>query len=393
MTNDSKKIFLTLIPIILLGPIAMDIFLPVLPMIKNYFQISVIETQWTLSIFVAGFGVCQILVGFLSDKYGVQNTLLTSVIIFITASIICASSSNLPFFLIGRLMQALSSCCCMVLSFALARNISLRDIESVQAFSILSSCTGLAPIIAPLIGGLIVQYYGSWKYTFYFQALLATIGAGLFVRNMGSISHILKLSNQSCSRNFKSYGLVLKDFSFWHYAFFGSAGMIMLFTFFSVVPYIMLEEFHLSEKRFPTIFSIYSAGFICGNIITTILIKKINLDIILTLSYLAISFLSSIMIIFTNYISSLQIFTIFMFSINFFIGMSFGGSMSGAMKNFERNSATAASVYGAQQFMMAFCVTTLLVTYNFNTQYSLSIIILITSISVQCASFFIKKSY
>lgn len=389
--NKNTKIFLTFIPLVLLGPVAMDIYLPILPKIQSDFEISTIETQWTLSIFVMSFGLFQILVGLVANKYGTHHTLFVSIIVFIFSTMLCTFTQKIGIFLIGRFLQAASSCCCMVLCLATSRNISSRYETSVQVYSVLSGCTGFAPVIAPLIGGLIVEYLGTWQHTFYFQALLATIGMMILIKNKKVIPFDPHTHYRHSITDNRNYASVIKDLHFWNYTIFGAASMSILFTFFSVIQYILLEEFYVDIKYLPFIFSICAIGFVCGNFCNALIAKKINVYSIVLFSYTVILLISFIMIVLKTLVASIQILTLFMLCINFFVALSFGSSMAGAMKNFQNNSAIAASIYGFLQFFAAFFIATALVACDFKSQHCLVLVIFVISAATICISFIIKN--
>lgn len=117
-----NRLILLLIPIVLIGPLSMDMYLPAIPIMRDFFHVDNHSVQWTLSCFVLGFGISQLFVGFFSAKYGAGRCLIVALAIYCLGSIAASSSQSIEAIIVARLIQAVSACFTMVLAMALVRH-------------------------------------------------------------------------------------------------------------------------------------------------------------------------------------------------------------------------------------------------------------------------------
>ncbi len=177
MTN--KKLFPLLILMVIFSPLAIDIFLPALPIMAQDFSVSMTKIQWSITAFILTMGFGQLVTGPLADRYGRRPVAIGGIIIYGLSSILAAYSDSLAFFLISRLAQGLGACAIVVAAFATVRD-KYNAIESGVMYSYLNSAICCIPALAPLLGNVLTEYFG-WRSNFEFMAGYAAIaGAILF---------------------------------------------------------------------------------------------------------------------------------------------------------------------------------------------------------------------
>lgn len=381
------KILIALIPVVLLGPMAMDIFLPALGEIQQFFLMNTNQVQWTLSIFVLGYGLCQLFVGKLTKPQHTFKTLILAVTTFMFASLVCALAQQKIIFFVGRLLQAISACFCTVIAFAITRRAASSDKACAKICSIISGFTGFAPIVAPSIGGFIIAV-SNWHFVFYIQAAVAFISLLFLLRLIGQKFIFVKSVD-----NTMDYHVVYSDPMFWRYACYGSGGMVILFTFFSVAHNIFVSKLGLSNHLFPYVFSIYAAGFVIGSFLNAYLIDTVDLNLILNRAMAAVSGIAIVIVLQSYFIASLGLSVILMFLINFCLGFVFSSALPGALINYKGLSEIASSVYGAQQFLIAFLLTTFYVAYFQINLKSLGCFVFFVSVLTLIVSFILQSKY
>ena len=175
MAKANSKLFLVLLLGVLsaFGPFVVDLYLPSLPQLASFFETSASMTQLTLTTAMIGLAVGQLLLGPLSDKFGRKIPLIISLVIYIISTALIVYAPNIEAMIVLRVIQGLSSAGSVVISRAVATDL-YRGREMTRFFGLLMTINGLAPIISPILGSLLLEYI-SWKGVFLFLALIGVI--------------------------------------------------------------------------------------------------------------------------------------------------------------------------------------------------------------------------
>lgn len=177
MTN--KQLLPLLILMVIFSPLAIDIFLPALPIMAQDLSVSMTQIQWSITAFILSLGFGQLVAGPLADRYGRRPVAISGIIIYGLSSVIAAYSDSLAFFLISRLAQGLGACAIVVAAFASVRD-KYNAIESGVMYSYLNSAICCIPALAPLLGNILTENFG-WRSNFGFMTSYAVFaGAILF---------------------------------------------------------------------------------------------------------------------------------------------------------------------------------------------------------------------
>lgn len=176
MTN--KKLFPLLILMVIFSPLAIDIFLPALPIMAAEFIVPMNQIQWSVTVFILSMGFGQLISGPLADRYGRRPIAIGGIIIYGLASIMAAYSESLDFFLVSRLLQGFGACAIVVSAFASVRD-KYNAIESGVMYSYLNSAICCIPALAPLLGNVLTENFG-WRSNFEFMTGYAVF-AGLIL--------------------------------------------------------------------------------------------------------------------------------------------------------------------------------------------------------------------
>ncbi|WP_293682937.1 MFS transporter, partial [uncultured Phenylobacterium sp.] len=144
-----------------MGPLAIDMYLGSLPDIGASLRASPGQAQATVAAFLAGMALGQIFYGPWSDRVGRRIPILAGIAIFTLASIGCAMAATIDQLLVGRFVQALGACAGGVVSRAVVRD-QFSHTETARMLSLMMLIMGIAPILAPLIGSLLLVV-GGWR--------------------------------------------------------------------------------------------------------------------------------------------------------------------------------------------------------------------------------------
>ncbi len=264
MTKKQRtKLILILGAIAALGPLSIDMYLPSFPSIAKDLGVSTAQISLTLTTYFIGISVGQLIYGPLIDRYGRKPPLLFGLALYIVASVACAFSSSLELLIISRLFLALGGSVGMVSARAMVRDLfETKDVAKV--FSSLILVMGVAPIIAPAIGGILDSFL-SWRYIFltltgisillwilvYFSLEESKIPDKNFSLKLGKVGHryLQVLSN----RQFMVYGLA------------GSLAMAGLFTYIASSPLVLMERLGFEQRTYTWLFGVNAACFILGS--------------------------------------------------------------------------------------------------------------------------------
>ena len=147
------------------GPLSIDMYLPGFAAISRDLEASQAQVQFTLAVFFGGLGLGQAFYGPISDRYGRRRPLCFGVILFVLAGAACALARSIEGLVAWRFVQSIGGCAGIVIARAVVRD-RFDERESARVFSLLMLVMGLAPILAPLIGGQILVLFG-WRAIFW----------------------------------------------------------------------------------------------------------------------------------------------------------------------------------------------------------------------------------
>jgi MFS transporter, DHA1 family, multidrug resistance protein len=273
----SLKLILILGILSAYGPITIDLYMPALPTIGQEFQTD--RIQQTMSVYFLGLALGQLFVGPLSDKFGRKRPLLFGCALYALASLGCALSPSLESLLVFRFLQALGGCAGMVLTVSMVRDLfAVKD--SARVFSYLVLVMGLAPILAPLVGGQLLLYSG-WRVIF-----LILMGFGLLCFVMVAVglpeSLSLERRNKTALTNLAgTYHSLLTDLRFTAYAlpssFIGAGFTIYL----SSAALVFIEVYGVAPQHFGWIFGLNAVGLIAMSQVNAWLLRRYSSDFIL----------------------------------------------------------------------------------------------------------------
>jgi DHA1 family bicyclomycin/chloramphenicol resistance-like MFS transporter len=177
-TLPSRRIVAILLMVIPLSQIPLDAYTPALPDMALELGSSNAAMQNTVTAYMLGMSIAFIPVGVIADAFGRKPVLLSCLSIVVVTSLGCSVSGDVPLLLVLRFVQGAGACACMVLSYAVAADcFSGNRLTSISG--LLGAAWGLAPVLAPAVGGILVQFI-SWRWIFALIAVLAAV-VGLLV--------------------------------------------------------------------------------------------------------------------------------------------------------------------------------------------------------------------
>ncbi|MGA0605024.1 multidrug effflux MFS transporter [Phenylobacterium sp. VNQ135] len=272
-----------------MGPLAIDMYLPSLPAIGADLHASAGQAQATVSAFLAGMAFGQFFYGPAADRLGRRPAILVGVVIFVLASAGCALAATPEQLLLGRFVQALGACAGGVVSRAIVRD-QFDHRDTARVLSLLMLVMGLAPILAPLLGGLLLTF-GGWRLNFWFMTVFgALLAAAAFLRLRETRGEETTRLAQSESP-LQAYAALLRQPRLIGYALAGALNGATLFTYIASSPELLIETYGISAQAFGWVFGLNAVGIIGANQVNRWLLRTRTPDQVLSrVSVLALVF-------------------------------------------------------------------------------------------------------
>ena len=252
--------------------VSMNLFLPSLPGMAEYFQADYRVVQLAVSLYLAATAILQLGIGPASDRFGRRPVMLTSFVIFILATIAALVAPNITIFLICRVMQAFAAAG-MVLSRAIVRDTVGAD-EAASRIGYITMGMTLAPMLGPVIGGFLDELYG-WKSTFYLILGFGLISFVVVYLDLGETHHN---RSTSLTKQLKTYPELFRARRFWGYT--ATAGMASgaFFAFLGGGPYVATEILGLTPSQYGLYFIFISVGYMIGNFMSGRYSRRIGIN-------------------------------------------------------------------------------------------------------------------
>ena len=263
MQKTNSKAFLVILLGVLsaFGPFVVDLYLPSLPQLAQFFDTTASMTQLTLTTAMIGLAVGQLLLGPMSDKFGRKMPLIISLLIYIISTILLIFSPNIETMIVLRAVQGLSSAGSVVISRAVATDL-YRGREMTRFFGLLMTINGIAPIISPILGSLLLEYI-SWKGVFFFLAIIGIVVL-LFCLRLKESLIIEKRLKGSVLSTFFTFGKIIKNRMFTSYVGIESFLLAAMFAYISASPFILQSFYGLSAFTFSLCFGANGAALVIG---------------------------------------------------------------------------------------------------------------------------------
>ncbi|UTO20192.1 multidrug effflux MFS transporter [Acinetobacter sp. Z1] len=241
-----------------LGPLSIDMYLPALPQMADEFGVSTQMISNTLPAYFLGLAIGQLIYGPVSDRIGRKPPLYFGLTLYVIASLACVFTTNEWTLIVARIFQALGGCVGVVIARAAIRD-RLDMQGSAQAFSSMMIVMGLAPILAPMFGAWILNFF-VWQAIFVSLAVVGVICwlcVHFFFKESLPVERRLKLSTYQVTT---LYAAILKDESFRVPMFAGCLTGAALFCYISSASAVFMGQYGLSQQQFSYAFALNAAG-------------------------------------------------------------------------------------------------------------------------------------
>lgn len=331
--------------------IATDLYLPAIPYIIEDLGGTTSDGQLTLSVFMIGLALGQLIFGPLSDRFGRIPVVRAGTFLFLFTSVLCAFAKDMGFMWTMRGLQGIAAASGPVIARAIVRD-RYEGSRAAQVMSLLSGTMAVIPMIAPSIGALILRFF-TWPMVFMALATFSLIVLSALIRlpesrpNPGSevltFTAVLRsMSEMLTQRHFIGYQMA------------GSFSFAALFVYLSTVAFFLPDVFDIPTALFGYAFALSVFGFMAGSLINARIVLRLGMIRTLKLG-LAISLCSATAMVILAPDAKLVPYTMAVLSSMFFLGVGLTASNAsmGAISLYPERAGSASAVYGFTHALLA----------------------------------------
>jgi len=374
------------------GPLSIDMYLPALPNLVGDFASTASLAQLSLTACLLGIALGQIFLGPLSDVLGRKGPLLAGLVIYVLSSLLCIVAPTMELFIFMRFIQGLAGSAGIVISRAAVRDLYAGS-ELTRFFSLLMLVNGVAPIIAPVLGGQVLQV-ASWRGIFF---ILAGLGAMMTVIVLWAFRETLPVKLRSTggfSNTMRSFRILIHNRTFMGYALIQGFSSAALFAYISGSPFVMQNIFGFSPQMFSLLFASNSIGIIIASQITGLLAGRVR-EKTLLISGLTLAFVASIGLLVMTLLEG-SLFTILMplFFVVSSVGIIGTSSFSLAMQDQAKSAGSASALLGLLSFILGGIMAPFVGIAGSYTAVPMAVIITIAeAVAVLCYIMLVSRAY
>lgn len=332
-----------------MGPISTDFYIPALPQLVTDLGTTPARVQWTMSAYLIGFALAQILYGPLSDKYGRKPVLMGAFAIYLLACFVSAFAHSIETLTAARFVQGMGGAGPIIVARAIVRDMYSGS-RAGQQLATMSSIMGLAPILSPMIGGVLAVQFG-WRAAFVAMfTVIATLMAITALFLPETIKHRM-VEKFSLGAILRSFAIIIRNPVWAVYAVLAGAGQTGVFTFMSASPFVLQGIYGLTPMQFGLGLSTCSIAFVVGAYVSLRLVRRKGLDTAIGYGVLLLALGGIMQALGVKFFPSHPA-ALFVSELVFFggVGITMPHAIAGLLSPFPERAGAATSLAGFFQF-------------------------------------------
>jgi MFS transporter, DHA1 family, multidrug resistance protein len=291
------QLVLVLGALIALGPLTIDMYLPALPQVARELHASDSGVQFTLTGMLGGLAFGQLVIGPLSDALGRRRPLLAGVAVHTVASLLCALAPDVVSLSAVRVLQGFAGAAISVNAMATVRDLFV-GIAAARLLSRLMLVIGAAPVLAPSLGGLILQYT-SWRGIFVVLAVFGLVMAAVAAFGLRETLPPHRRRSARPLATLRTFRSLLRDPTFVALVFVAGLMMSALFSYVSGSSFVLQGVYGLDEQTFGLVFGCNAVGIVLGTQLNPLLLRRFRPSQVLTFAVLAAGSAAALMVLTT----------------------------------------------------------------------------------------------
>lgn len=349
---------------LMLQPLSTDLYLASLPSLGSVFGAPAATVQLTLSMFVIAFGGAQLVIGPLSDRYGRRPVVITGLLLYVLASLLCALAPTIELLIAARFVQALGCCSAIIIARAIVRDAYAPE-DSGRVVARASTWLSLAPLTGPILGSYLQVTFG-WRAAFVALSILSALLLAAVLLRLPETNEHKNPRATEWSGLVANWRLVLGSREFWAHALPGALSYGSIFAFISGSSPVLIKVLQVPVEWFGYCFAFGVSGYMSGTILCRRLLARFGPTITLRIGSTLSLGAGALFLAAVGFgLSHWMLVTAAMFLTMLAHGVNFPVSQAGSVNPFPRQAGTAAGLMGALYMSVAFAVGTVVGgTYN-----------------------------
>lgn len=341
-----------------IAPLATDMYLAGFPRIATDLDANAASVQLTLTTFMGGLALGQLIIGPLSDRWGRRRPLLIGAVVCVVASFLCTIAPNVGLLIAFRFVQGFSGAAGVVLGRATVAD-TARGAVAARIFSLLMIIGGLAPVIAPLLGGALLGPVG-WRGIFGVLTAAATLmllGSFFVLRETLPVE---RRHSGGASATFKAARKVLSNRRYLGYALAFMFAFGSMFAYISASPFVLQTTFGLSSGWYSVAFAANALGLTLASLVNARLVSRLGPRRLLSVglgALLAVNIALFALAVTGSLNAGLTLILLWLSVAS--MGLIMGNAASLAVSQTPQSAGTGSAVLGAGQFALAAVVSPL----------------------------------
>ncbi|MBP3035507.1 multidrug effflux MFS transporter [Arthrobacter sp. zg-ZUI100] len=354
VTTMTTGLLLVLALLSATGPFATDLYLPSFPAMTGELGASATGVQLTLTAFLLGMGAGQLVFGPLSDRHGRLRALLLGSAGFVLASAICAMAPTLEVLVAGRLVQGLSASAGVVIARAMVSDLT-TGATSARMFSLLMTIGGVAPVLAPTVGGFLAEGLG-WRGVLWVLAGLALL---MFACVAAAAGETHPRGHRSSGPLLAGLAEVLRNRKFTGYVVLFASSFGVLMAYISASPFVYQNLMGLSASMYGLAFGINAMGLVGAGFISARLAHRVPPRKTVTVAVSVLLAMSLAILALVALSSPPLLLAVPIFCAASSIGFIMGNTTSLALAEAGQAAGSGSAALGSAQFFMGAVVSPL----------------------------------
>jgi len=374
------SLLILLAAVFAMSPFAIDSYLPAIPVMAADLNIETSMVAVTVSIYVLGLAIGQLIGGPLSDRFGRMPIMVTGLLVFAVGSVLLASTESLEMLWTWRVIQSIGGGIAVVGVPATIRD-NAEGKEAARLFSLIALIMMLAPSIAPTAGMVILKTLG-WHWVFIMLSIVAVVVA------IGAAAVMPKTEKVKKRKVTGGYISVLKERRALGYLFAQAFGYAVLMTFITNAPFAYIEHFSVSVELFSGLFIANVTGIVIVNRANSLLLRVYEPSSLLK-TFLGMQLIGGLVLVSATVIAPGNLwFAVAGFVISIAAN---GGIMSNSsacfMSHFGKNAGVASALLGAVQYGIGAAVSALAAMLSMNTLWPMILAMLLSTLIALAGAF------
>lgn len=379
MDNKSHlKIIYVLGFLTAIGPFSIDAYIPGFPEIAKDLGTDIEHVALSLTSYFIGISLGQLFYGPVLDRYGRKKPLLIGLFIYMASAVGCAFAPSIYLLISFRFLLAIGACVGMVASRAVVRDL-FSPHETAKVFSMMMLVMGVAPILAPVLGGFIVASAG-WRYVF----LLMLIASGLMTFLITRFLPETKTADPTVSfhpaKLISGYFSLFSDRTFLVYAIASGAASAALFSYISDSSFVFIQLFGIPESYFGWIYGLNAMALISASQFNRLWLSRKTSRQITSLT-IFIQFTAALILVTSVLMNANHLLIMLLiFFYLFWLGFLNPNTTALALENFKKNAGTASAMLGSMQMVFGAAASALVSLFHNGTALPMAAFMMIFSV-------------